>query len=437
MFTHDSFSPVNKPQSKHDTASVQRSESEAMIVDNRQHAATQLRLKELAEQHVNGLPVAQLQAMASEYAEKQAFPVQRKANHTGLPDQLKTGVESLSGYSMDDVKVHYNSSKPSTLQAHAYAQGTEIHLAPGQEKHLPHETWHVVQQKQGRVQPTRQLKGKQPVAVNDDAGLEKEADAMGAKALGISPVSEGTTKQIAEPVQRVVQRYKIQHKIKISDNDQYRIDQARTHQLQVAPGAQGPQPAHEFHIVGQTPDGYDIYEFNGVFQNDCLGFAEYLSRGTYEKSPAFRAKGDKQLKNDNDRLFGHSENQNLSISEEARITGKKRKSEFSQGDDANPAIGEAYSIVRGEVEDGKCPYHIAYVVANDGGDNVTCEADAGQRRRRRPIFDMYATPQKKKSKGGSTTIVTEGKTFNNTYEKTYTTGGKPKIPAVTGILTVK
>lgn len=106
-------------------------------------------------------------------------PLQRKANKTGLPDELKAGVENLSGYSLDDVKVHYNSSKPAALQAHAYAQGTDIHVAPGQEKHLPHEAWHVVQQKQGRVRPTMQLKGK--VAVNDDAGLEKEADVMGGK----------------------------------------------------------------------------------------------------------------------------------------------------------------------------------------------------------------------------------------------------------------
>ncbi|WP_299243393.1 DUF4157 domain-containing protein [uncultured Aquimarina sp.] len=107
-------------------------------------------------------------------------PIQRK-NNTGLPDNLKSGIENLSGYSMDDVNVHYNSSKPAQLQAHAYAQGTDIHLAPGQEKHLPHEAWHVVQQKQGRVRPTMQFKGK--VNINDDAGLEKEADMMGEKAL--------------------------------------------------------------------------------------------------------------------------------------------------------------------------------------------------------------------------------------------------------------
>ena len=67
------------------------------------------------------------------------------------------------------------------LNAHAYAQGNEIHVAPGQEQHLPHEAWHVVQQAQGRVKPTMQMKAGVPV--NDDAALEDEADAMGAKAL--------------------------------------------------------------------------------------------------------------------------------------------------------------------------------------------------------------------------------------------------------------
>jgi hypothetical protein len=101
-------------------------------------------------------------------------------NKTGLPDQLKTGIENLSGHSLADVKVHYNSAQPAQLNAQAYAQGTDIHLAAGEEKHLPHEAWHVVQHKKGRVRATQQMKS---TAVNDDNVLENEADAMGAKAL--------------------------------------------------------------------------------------------------------------------------------------------------------------------------------------------------------------------------------------------------------------
>lgn len=98
----------------------------------------------------------------------------------GLPSNLKAGVETLSGVDMSSVQVHYNSAKPAQLQAHAYAQGQSIHLGPGQEKHLPHEAWHVAQQAQGRVQPTMQMAGQQ---INDDVGLESEADRMGAKAV--------------------------------------------------------------------------------------------------------------------------------------------------------------------------------------------------------------------------------------------------------------
>jgi Domain of unknown function (DUF4157) len=121
------------------------------------------------------------QAKSDTTSDRPGSSVEQRPNETGMPDALKAGVESLSGYSLEDVRVHYNSPKPAQLQALAYAQGTEIHVASGQEKHLPHEAWHVVQQMQGRVQPTMQMKNGVPI--NDDAGLEYEADVMGAKAL--------------------------------------------------------------------------------------------------------------------------------------------------------------------------------------------------------------------------------------------------------------
>lgn len=99
---------------------------------------------------------------------------------TGLPQSLKIGIETLSGQPMDDVRVYYDSVKPTAFNALAFAQGSDIHLAPGQERHLPHEAWHLVQQRQGRVKPTMQMKG---ASVNDDVALEQEADRMGARAM--------------------------------------------------------------------------------------------------------------------------------------------------------------------------------------------------------------------------------------------------------------
>ncbi|MCE4554335.1 DUF4157 domain-containing protein [Pelomonas cellulosilytica] len=109
-----------------------------------------------------------------------AAPVERAENRTGMPDALKAGIESLAGMDMSDVRVHRDSGKPAQLNAFAYAQGNDIHLGPGQEHHLPHEAWHVVQQAQGRVSPTGSVGG---VALNDDARLEREADEMGIRAL--------------------------------------------------------------------------------------------------------------------------------------------------------------------------------------------------------------------------------------------------------------
>ena len=144
------------------------------FVDNRESTDQITQLQNSVDNSLHSQEITQLQEKAD--------------NTTGMPDDLKQGIENLSGHDMSDVKVHYNSDKPAQLQAHAYAQGTDIHIAPGQEKHLPHEAWHVLQQKQGRVEPTTQLKGN--VNVNDDSTLEKEADVMGEKALQLKSTKQ-------------------------------------------------------------------------------------------------------------------------------------------------------------------------------------------------------------------------------------------------------
>lgn len=112
----------------------------------------------------------------------------------GLPAGLQRGVEALSGVSMEGVQVHRDSDRPAELGALAFAQGRDIHLGPGQEAQLPHEAWHVAQQAQGRVQATTQLAGS---SVNDDDGLEHEADVMGAKALAQGEQPDGAAREPA------------------------------------------------------------------------------------------------------------------------------------------------------------------------------------------------------------------------------------------------
>lgn len=99
-----------------------------------------------------------------------------KSNHTGIPDRMKENIEAASGFSFDDVRVHYQSDRPSKVQALAYTQGNQVYVGPGQDNHLGHELGHVVQQKQGRVQATESIGG---MPLNTSRALEQEADMLG------------------------------------------------------------------------------------------------------------------------------------------------------------------------------------------------------------------------------------------------------------------
>ena len=87
------------------------------------------------------------------------------------------GIEALSGVSLDDVKVHFNSARPDNVTS-ASSQDREIHIAPGQERSLPHEAWRVAQQARGRVDPPRHKND----MINDAEELQREADVMGERA---------------------------------------------------------------------------------------------------------------------------------------------------------------------------------------------------------------------------------------------------------------
>ncbi len=123
-------------------------------------------------EYISQSPILQKQADLSDAVNS----TYKEPNLTGLPDDMKSNFESNSGFDLSDVRVNYNSDKPAQLQALAYAQGSEIHIAPGQEQHLGHELWHVVQQKQGRVTPTHKLEFG---FLNADPNLEGEAERLG------------------------------------------------------------------------------------------------------------------------------------------------------------------------------------------------------------------------------------------------------------------
>ncbi len=194
-------SAAREPQSSPEvaTASDTHTQQAVQFKDQRTDATIQQKAFDAIAQS----PTQLAQSQKTAAIPQANAPIQKKENKTGMSDQLLSGLERLSGLDMGDTRVHYNSDKPAQLNAHAYAQGTDIHIARGQEKHLAHEAWHVVQQKQGRVQPTRQMKHK--TLINDDTGLEREADIMGAKAMQLQQNPAFTPKKVSAPTSTTAQ----------------------------------------------------------------------------------------------------------------------------------------------------------------------------------------------------------------------------------------
>ena len=104
-------------------------------------------------------------------------------------------MERAFGTDFSAVRIHQD-ARAQALGARAFTRGTDIYFAPGAyqpespsgQELLGHELAHVVQQSQGRVPATLQMKGE---AVNHDAGLEREADEQGARAARGEQVSTG------------------------------------------------------------------------------------------------------------------------------------------------------------------------------------------------------------------------------------------------------
>jgi hypothetical protein len=173
---------------------IQKQENVSHTIQSKTNAANQASITQVLQKYKD--KTAQREALPDEDELLQGKFDETVPNQTGIPDGMKSGFENMSGFSFDDVRVHYNSDKPAQLNALAYTQGNQVHIAPGQEKHLGHELGHVVQQKQGRVQPTMQLQG---VNVNDEEELEKEADVMGTTVPAVTEGEELFNEE--EPVQ--------------------------------------------------------------------------------------------------------------------------------------------------------------------------------------------------------------------------------------------
>ena len=119
-----------------------------------------------------------------------------QVNPTGIPVPVLRGMEGFFGHDFSGVRVHANSADAPAMNALGYTRGDDVHFAPGLYNPqtseglslLGHELTHVVQQREGRVAPTAQLKN--GLMLNDDNVLEREADERGARAAA------ATTRQL-------------------------------------------------------------------------------------------------------------------------------------------------------------------------------------------------------------------------------------------------
>lgn len=140
----------------HDDRRTSSALSAGPMADVIGHSPRTLQQKAIADSiHESPRMALQRQQRDALFAQPQVRPQSpTSSTGNGLPSQLKTGIESLSGMSRDGVKVHYKASEPAQLNAHAYAQG--------------------------RVKPTIQTKSGAAIG---DAHLEHETDVMGGKAM--------------------------------------------------------------------------------------------------------------------------------------------------------------------------------------------------------------------------------------------------------------
>lgn len=135
---------------------------------------------------LKGMSFDEGEAMLSPGSERGAVGLGAKSGGAPLPEATRGRMERSFGADFSSVRVHQGGAAD-TLGARAFAQGEDLHFAPGAyapgstsgDSLIGHELAHVVQQRAGRVAPGPQGKG---ASINSDRGLEAEADRAGAAA---------------------------------------------------------------------------------------------------------------------------------------------------------------------------------------------------------------------------------------------------------------
>lgn len=105
-------------------------------------------------------------------------------NPSKLPDSINNVAKKSFGQDLSNVNIRTNDKEADDLGAKAFTKGNEISFGNGEydpssaegKSLIGHELAHVIQQKNGLVQPTSSINN---IFINDNPHLEKQADEMG------------------------------------------------------------------------------------------------------------------------------------------------------------------------------------------------------------------------------------------------------------------
>jgi hypothetical protein len=243
---------------------------------------------------------------------------------------------------------------------------------------------------------------------------------MQTQARMIQRLHEHKPSQLTSSKRAVTQLLTLGTVYKNSDNQLYRTYKNNDNYVGVKAGAAAPQPATWITPNGTVTSGFHEYQFTAAtFINDCLQFAKRLG---YEIQ-GLPLQQHHRLKAVIGGIPGNVSFAVRNVSgtgSTANDLADATHGAFAQNENADPGIGQSYTTVPQTAHMASaagCRFHVATVVAKDGSDTVTCEADAGDHGRAEPVFDMYPADP------------TSAINFHTTYANAY--GG---AYAVTGIL---
>lgn len=194
--------------------------------------------------------------------------------------EVLESMERAFGTSFSSVKIITDSQEAVDLGAKAFTMGESIYFAPGfyrpntaeGKKLLAHELTHVVQQREGRVQPTTEKQGFQ---INDNQNLEDEADRRGNLAVQ----------------RREVPAFKLSNSVTSQSTVQQKVVQRQLNESQLSIAIRGLHNYHNSHnavrILRENHD--DLEQLKNAFQNEYNVSLRSYIRHNYQ-DPDMRVK---------------------------------------------------------------------------------------------------------------------------------------------------